>query len=113
MVTLARAAGRPVFCTRGEQGILLAEPGEREVTLREVRGYPVTGPIDPVGAGDSTSAGIVCALAAGANLEQAAAFGNLVASITVQQIGTTGTATPGQVRQRWGEVAKDTPGGRG
>jgi len=72
--------------------------------LAEVPAYSVTGPIDPVGAGDSTSAGIACALAAGASLEEAAAFGNLVASITVQQIGTTGTATPEQVRQRWGEV---------
>ena len=32
------------------------------------------------------------------------AFGNLVASITIQQIGTTGTAAPQQVRQRWREV---------
>jgi sugar/nucleoside kinase (ribokinase family) len=64
----------------------------------------VTGPVDPVGAGDSASAGIVCAVAAGATLEQAAAFGNLVASVTVQQIGTTGTATPEQLRRRWREV---------
>ena len=36
--------------------------------------------------------------------EQAAAFGCLVASITVQQIGTTGTATPDKIaaaRARW------------
>jgi sugar/nucleoside kinase (ribokinase family) len=38
------------------------------------------------------------------NAAQAAAFGNLVASITVQQIGTTGTATPQQVRDRWNTV---------
>jgi sugar/nucleoside kinase (ribokinase family) len=69
-----------------------------------VPAYPVRGPIDPVGAGDSASAGILCALAAGAGLEAAAAFGNLTASITVQQIGTTGTATPEQVRRRWQEV---------
>ncbi len=31
-------------------------------------------------------------------------FGNLIASITIQQIGTTGAATPQQVRQRWAEV---------
>jgi len=31
-------------------------------------------------------------------LEQAAAFGNLIASITVRQLGTTGTASPAQVR---------------
>jgi sugar/nucleoside kinase (ribokinase family) len=61
-------------------------------------------PIDVVGAGDSTSAAIACAVAAGATPEAAAAFGNLVASITITQIGTTGTASPKQVRRRWGEV---------
>jgi sugar/nucleoside kinase (ribokinase family) len=59
-----------------------------------------------VGAGDSTSAGIICALAAGASPAEAAAFGCLVASITVRQIGTTGTASPGQVRARWREAAR-------
>ena len=52
----------------------------------------------------STSAGIACAVMAGASYEEAAAFGNLAASITVQQIGVTGTATPQQVRDRWIEV---------
>jgi bifunctional ADP-heptose synthase (sugar kinase/adenylyltransferase) len=99
--TFADRIGRPVFCTRGDQGILLAEPG-REVDA--VAGYPVVGPIDPVGAGDSTSAGIACAVAAGASFAEAAAFGNLIASITVQQLGTTGTANPEQVRQRWRDV---------
>jgi sugar/nucleoside kinase (ribokinase family) len=70
----------------------------------QVPAYPVSGLIDIVGAGDSTSAGIACALAAGATLPEAAAFGNLVASITIRQIGTTGTATREQVRQRWQEV---------
>jgi rfaE bifunctional protein kinase chain/domain len=98
---LARQAGRPVFCTRSEDGILLVEAdGQFDI----VPGYPVAGPIDPVGAGDSTSAGIVCALAAGASPREAAAFGNLVASITVAKLGTTGTATPDEVRRRWAEV---------
>jgi bifunctional ADP-heptose synthase (sugar kinase/adenylyltransferase) len=100
--SLADKLGRPVYCTRGELGILLATP-QSEVTT--VPGYPVTGPIDPVGAGDSTSAGIACAVAAGATFAEAAAFGNLIASITVQQIGVTGTASPQQVRQRWRELA--------
>jgi bifunctional ADP-heptose synthase (sugar kinase/adenylyltransferase) len=98
---LARQAGRPVFCTCAEAGILLAAPGAAPV---RVPTYPVTGPIDPVGAGDATSAGIACAAAAGASLQQAAAFGCLVGSITVRQIGVTGTATPEQVRERWREV---------
>jgi bifunctional ADP-heptose synthase (sugar kinase/adenylyltransferase) len=101
---LARRTGRPVFCTRGEAGILVADARAHPTRLLSVPAYPVTGPIDPVGAGDSTSAGIACALATGASLEEAAAFGNLVASITIQQIGTTGTATPEQVRRRWREV---------
>ncbi|HEX5272783.1 MAG TPA: PfkB family carbohydrate kinase [Gemmataceae bacterium] len=102
---LAERVGRPVFCTRGAEGILVADPrpGAR-APLAAVPAYRVDGPIDVVGAGDSTSAGIACALATGATLEEAASFGNLVASITVRQIGTTGTATPEQVRQRWREV---------
>jgi rfaE bifunctional protein kinase chain/domain len=99
---LAVRAGRSVFCTVGENGILIADPVRGEELT--VPGYPVRGPIDVVGAGDSTSAGIACAAAAGLTAAQAAAFGSLVASITVQQIGTTGTASPQQVRERWREV---------
>jgi bifunctional ADP-heptose synthase (sugar kinase/adenylyltransferase) len=100
-VRMARQAGRPVFCTCGERGIFLVDPRRADVKSQLIPGFPVTGPIDPVGAGDSTSAGIACALAAGSLLDQAASFGNLIASITVQQLGTTGTASPAQVRQRW------------
>jgi len=93
---------RPIFCTRGERGILLALPQSQVVS---VPAYTVTGSIDVVGAGDSVSAGIACAVAAGAPVPAAAAFGNLVASITIQQIGTTGTATPEQVLERWRQVS--------
>jgi bifunctional ADP-heptose synthase (sugar kinase/adenylyltransferase) len=102
---LARRAGRPVFCTQGERGIYTVDPRPGAGPGVRVPAYPVTGPIDIVGAGDSTGAGIACAVAAGATLEQAAALGNLVASITIRQIGTTGTASPEQVRQRWQEVS--------
>jgi bifunctional ADP-heptose synthase (sugar kinase/adenylyltransferase) len=98
---MAERVERPVFCTAGMRGILVGCPNVSPVWTAA---YPVTGPIDIVGAGDSTSAGITCAVAAGASYEQAAAFGCLVASITIQQIGTTGTASPEQVRQRWAEV---------
>lgn len=92
---LVHQAGRPVICTRSEKGMLVATPCE----ITAVPAYPVAGPIDPVGAGDSSSAAMACALASGANLIEAAAFGNLVASITIQQIGTTGAATPPLVRE--------------
>jgi bifunctional ADP-heptose synthase (sugar kinase/adenylyltransferase) len=105
-VQLARRAGGWVFCTDGAHGILLASPqGGEDSAPSRIAAYPVAGPIDIVGAGDSTSAAIVCAMAGGAGAEAAAAFGNLVASITIQQLGTTGAATPEQVRQRWRQVS--------
>jgi rfaE bifunctional protein kinase chain/domain len=96
---------RTVFCTRGELGIDLLEI-ETKKRQAEVPAYPVSGPIDICGAGDSCSAGIASAMVSGLTHEQAAAFGNLVASITIQQIGVTGTATPEQVRARWREVSQ-------
>jgi rfaE bifunctional protein kinase chain/domain len=97
----ARLTGCPLYCTVGERGIVVARPGgEAELA----RGYAVAGPVDTVGAGDSATAGIVSALLAGAEPLEAAAFGNLVASITVQQLGTTGTASPAQILDRWHEV---------
>jgi rfaE bifunctional protein kinase chain/domain len=104
VIELARKVGRPVFCTQGEQGIRLVDPRRTPLLDVQAPAFPVTGPIDVVGAGDSTSAAITCAIAAGASLAEAAALGNLVASITIQQLGTTGTATPDQIRRRWQEV---------
>lgn len=94
------AAGKTVFATQGEQGITV-RTGSQVVP---VPAYPVAGPVDICGAGDSCSAGITAAVAAGLPHEPAAMFGNLIASITIQQLGTTGTATPEQVRNRWREV---------
>jgi bifunctional ADP-heptose synthase (sugar kinase/adenylyltransferase) len=102
--TLARQTGRAVFCTQGEAGMLLVQPAVDGELFYRLPAYPVHGPIDTVGAGDSTSAALAAAVAAGASLDEAAAFGNLIASITIQQLGTTGTANPDQIRQRWREV---------
>lgn len=98
---LTGQTGRPVFCTLGEGGLLVAMP---DGSVTRVPGYPISGPIDIVGAGDSATAAIVMSLLAGANEIEAAAIANLVASITVQQLGTTGTATPKQVIARWHET---------
>ena len=103
---LARKTSRPVFCTMGEQGVLVTRPNEAS---QLAPGVPVTGPVDIVGAGDAATSGIVTALLAGASELEAAAVGNLVASITVQQLGTTGTASPEQVRSRWHESQSNQP----
>lgn len=91
---LALRNDRPVFCTLGADGILVARPN---AVPEIIPGISVAGPVDIVGAGDSATSGIVTALLSGATETEAAEFGNLVASITVQQLGTTGTATPGQI----------------
>lgn len=93
---LARATSRPVYTTLGPNGILVTDG----MNPRHIPGVCVSGPIDIVGAGDSTTAGIVATLAAGGTAEQAATVGCLVASITIQQLGVTGTATPAQVQSR-------------
>lgn len=86
---LCERTGRPVFLTRGEKGILICTPEGQTVSPAP----RVHGPIDICGAGDSATAGIVLALCAGASVGEAAALGNLVASKTIVQIGTTGTTT--------------------
>ena len=93
----------PVFLTLSERGMLLAT----KEGVEHVQGFPVSGLIDPVGAGDSTSAAIVATLSAGAGHLEAATIANLVGSITVQQIGTTGTASPAQIIRRYRETILD------
>ena len=94
---------RPVFITCGEKGMFASDP-----QLELIRGVKIPGPLDPTGAGDSVTAGAVLTLASGGTPAEAALMGNLVASITVQQLGTTGTATPEQVIERlelwWGQT---------
>ena len=91
---LAARTGQPVFVTVGADGIIVVSD---EKTAR-VPALPVEGEVDIVGAGDSCTAGIVAARCAGASLEDAAAMGNLVASVTVRKIGETGTASPDELR---------------
>lgn len=85
-----------VFITCGEKGMFVSDP---EMTL--IPGAKVPGPFDPTGAGDSATAGAVLTLASGGTPAEAALVANLVASITVQQLGTTGTASPEQVQERF------------
>lgn len=94
---LYQRAGKPVFLTLGDDGILAFHPGGPTY----VPAISVTGPIDIVGAGDATMTGIVAALCAGADAPEAAWVGCLAAAITIQQIGTTGTASRAQIAARF------------
>ena len=92
--TLAAAHGKPIFVTMAEQGIVGATP-EGEVAHRFA--LPLRGEIDIVGAGDSVTANLTAALAAGANIEEAVDFAIVASSVVIHELGTTGAATPAQV----------------
>jgi rfaE bifunctional protein kinase chain/domain len=94
---LSARVGAPVFLTMGSAGMAVVSP-ERAQRVPTIR---VEGPLDIVGAGDSAASGIVSALCAGAALDEAAVIGNIVSSVTIQQVGTTGTANQRQLRQRF------------
>ncbi len=98
---LQRQTHRPVFLTRGEKGQLVFSRD----AVWEVDCLPAAGPVDIVGAGDSTMAGIVTAHCAGLPLPECALFGNLVASVTVTKLGTTGTASPAELQERMVQYA--------
>ena len=97
---------RPAFITLGERGIAgMANDG-----FFHIPGFRSRGPIDIVGAGDSVLAGIGLALCAGASAQEAAYIGNLVGSVTIEQIGTTGKASQHDLRQRHKEYQKQYQG---
>ena len=96
-VALAEQTQRTVYVTLGENGILVYSDGK----FTHIPGVPIHDEVDPVGAGDSVSAGLVATLCSQAEAPVEAAYaGNLVASITVTKIGTTGTASPAEILQR-------------
>ena len=84
-----------MFVTLSERGIVGAAPtGEVE----HVPALPVRGEIDIVGAGDAVTANLAAALAAEATLCEALEIANAAASIVIHQLGTTGTASVGQIQ---------------
>lgn len=86
---------RTVFITMGEEGSIVFDKA-----IIQVPPFNINGPLDICGAGDANNAGIVLGLALGLEVEEAALLGNAVSSVTIQQIGVTGTATIQQVIEK-------------
>ena len=91
---LAARQGRDVFVTMAERGLAGATPAGR---VEHVPALPLRGPIDVVGAGDSVTANLATALAAGADLADALRIAAAASSIVIHQLGTTGTASPAAI----------------
>jgi sugar/nucleoside kinase (ribokinase family) len=85
--------GKPAFITRGAGGIVVAADGD----VVSVPGLRIHGPVDTVGAGDTVAAALAAALGSGQSARQAAELANVAAMITVQKLGTTGTASPQEI----------------
>ena len=93
---LMQLTGKPVFTTRGTEGIVIFD-GK---SISKVPAYVVTGEIDIVGAGDASSASLILSLCAGLSCAEAAVVACAVSSITIQQIGTTGSTTVAEAAPR-------------
>ena len=100
---LFRRNGKPVFLTLGAEGMVVFHEGGPT----HVPAVPVRGPIDIVGAGDSAMSGIVASLCSGATPPEAVLVGNLAAAVTIQQIGTTGTASRTQIIECFAQLTAD------
>ena len=93
---LSRRQGRNVFVTLAERGLLGTSP---DGGIEHVFALPVRAEIDIVGAGDSVTANLTAALAAGATVREAIEIANAAASIVIHQLGTTGTASRAEIEK--------------
>lgn len=98
--TLAAQNEATVCLTAGDRGCVL---GSADETVR-VPSRAVPPPFDPCGAGDCFLSAFSLSLAAGAEGCEAAFVGNLAASVSVKKLGTTGTATAGEILARYDEI---------
>src|SRR5262249_40564162 len=94
--SLARKNGRSVFVSLAAHGMVGASAnGEKH----HIGAFPLRGEIDIVGAGDSVSANITCALAASSSLHEALELANAAASVVIHKLGTTGTASVSEIAE--------------
>jgi rfaE bifunctional protein kinase chain/domain len=94
---------KPVFITLGSEGMLTFSADG----IYSIPTIQVPPPIDIVGAGDSVTAAVASALTVGASVKDAGLLGNMTASVTIRQIGTTGAATPEQIIEAYDKHFKE------
>ncbi|WP_165822513.1 bifunctional heptose 7-phosphate kinase/heptose 1-phosphate adenyltransferase [Paenibacillus montanisoli] len=92
---LSAAVNGPCCLTLGSEGAIWVN----EDSCTFVPTLPAEPPIDIVGAGDGFASALLCALGAGSEGHEAVAFAHLAASVVVRKIGTTGTASPDEIRK--------------
>jgi len=98
---LQAVTGKLLFVTAGEHGIVAARA---DGSIHHVPSFPARSPIDVVGAGDSVLSALTASLSVGCTAEEAAWLGCLVGSLVVEQVGTTGEATPKMILNRFRQL---------
>lgn len=103
-VALSAQSNASVCVTLGDRGCIAVFGGKATF----VPAVPVKPPVDIVGAGDCFLSAFSLALAAGAEVAEAACIGNLASGVTIQKIGTTGTASPEEILRHYQNSADNT-----
>ena len=97
---LAARTQSSVCMTLGARGCILSDG----TTSTHVPTAAIPPPIDFCGAGDTFLSAFACTLATGARPEEAAFVADLAASVTIQKVGTTGTASRDEILARFNEI---------
>jgi len=90
---LFKESKKPVFVTRGERGLAVADENGFSIIL----GIQTLKETDPVGAGDTVVSAIALCLASKLKPVESAEFANMAALVTVKKIFRTGTATINEI----------------
>ncbi|MCB0730664.1 MAG: hypothetical protein KDC88_06495 [Ignavibacteriae bacterium] len=90
---LFKKTNKPVFITRGENGIIAVDQNG----VYETPGIKLSGQLDIVGAGDTVFGAIACAIGAKCSTQETIELANLAAAVTVQKLFQTGTANEEEI----------------
>lgn len=99
--TLRKKSQAPVIVTMGDRGAVWCDENGAAV-VPTVKAEP---PIDIVGAGDTFLSAFAASYAAGATGPEALSVANLASGVTVKKIGTTGTASPEEILEKYREIS--------
>ena len=97
---LYNKTNKPVFITRGENGILAFDNSG----FNSVEGIKLDTELDIVGAGDTVLSALACTLGAGCNIQESIELANIAAAVTVQKLHTTGTANEKEILALLGTI---------
>lgn len=99
---LAVQHGKPIFVTLGKRGIVSSDGYGK---TNHIPALQASKSIDIVGAGDSVTANLAASLAAGATVYEASFIAMAAANYAIHQLGTTGAATPNDIRKKLEQIS--------